>query len=106
MDSKPSPAKLGSFQDRILMAVYYRLLQPKIFEQLITVYASMLQLSPDVTKKIDQAIQEYIELLVPGSKEIRNKAEKNFMKTQQNALESIMKAIQNNHSKNIGLKPS
>lgn len=83
------PMKLGTMQDRIRLAAFYRREQFRIFESLINVYASVIAVNPDIVKKIETVIDDYIELVVPGSKEYKDAAQANFIQKQSDALTSI-----------------
>ena len=81
--------QLGSMQDKIRVSAWYRREQLRIFEALINVYASMITIKPDIVGQVEKAIDEYIELIVPGSKEFKDKQKNNFIQTQASALDSI-----------------
>lgn len=88
LDGMPS-VKLGSMQDRIRLSAWYRREQFRIFEALINVYANVISSNPDIIKKVETVIDDYIELVVPGSKEYKDAAQANFIQKQSNALSAI-----------------
>lgn len=85
---------LGSLRDRIRNTLWYRREQRQIFESLIVVYASAISINPDITKKVTSAINEYIELIVPGSSEYRKKEEESLMAKNSAALATIYAALE------------
>ena len=90
--------KLGSVQDRIRLAAWYRREQFKIFESLIVVYANVIQSNPDIIKKVETVIDDYIDLVVPGSKAYKETAQDNFIKKQGQALQSIYDKLKQHSS--------
>lgn len=86
--------ELGSVRDRIRNTVWYRREQKQIFESLINVYANVISVNPDITKKVGSAINEYIDLIVPGSKEFRDREEQNTLARNEAALKTIYAALQ------------
>lgn len=56
---------------------------------MINVYANVISTNPDIIKKVESVIDDYIELVVPGSKEYKNAAQANFIQKQSNALNVI-----------------
>ena len=81
--------RLGSLQDRIRISTWYRAKQPDIFNCLINVYANAMAVNPDITKKVQSLIEDFLELMIPGSKKLKDQEEDTFIKKQQAALEQI-----------------
>lgn len=84
-----SPVPAGSLQDRIRLTAWYKREQFRIFEALINVYANVISSNPDIIKKVEAVIDEYIELVVPGSGEAKKAAQDSFIKSQSSALNAI-----------------
>lgn len=81
--------RMGSIQDRIRLTAWYKREQFRIFESLINVYANVISTNPDIVKKIETIIDDYIELVIPGSKAYKDTAQANFISKQSQALNSI-----------------
>lgn len=94
-----SPVKAGSFQDRIRLSAWYKREQFRIFEALITVYANAISSNPDIIKKVEKVIDEYIELVVPGSNAYKQEQQASFIKSQSSALTSIYDVLKDHNAK-------
>jgi len=53
----------------------------------------MISVAPDVSKKIEEVITDYIELIIPGSGELKKKQVANSVKRNTDALKAIYSAI-------------
>lgn len=82
-------APLGSIRDTLLQAVWLRREQFRIFETLINVFASALSLDPKLTTRIESISEDYINLVIPGSKELKKKDEEAFIAKTANALNDV-----------------
>ena len=85
--------KIGSFQDTIRNAVWYRREQRQITEAMLGIYAVMMPHSPEIAKKIEPIIDGYIDLIIPGSVEWKKKQEENTVKANANALSKIYERL-------------
>lgn len=85
--------KIGSFQDTIRNAVWYRREQRQITEAMLGIYAVMMPHSPEIAKKIEPIIDGYIDLIIPGSVEWKKKNEANTVKANANALSKIYEKL-------------
>jgi hypothetical protein len=82
-------SKLGSIEDRTRIAVYYRREQLRVFETLIGVYSSAMISFPEMRQSVLNMVEDYFEIVVPGSKQVRKEDERNFVEKQSKALENI-----------------
>lgn len=92
---------LGSAQDKIRLAVWYRSEQEKILHAVLSVYSSLVSVNPDVIKKVKTVVDDYIEVIVPGSKQHKEDADNNLIKSQGKALEAIFSALSSKAGNNI-----
>lgn len=53
----------------------------------------MISVAPDVSKKIEEVITDYIELIIPGSSELKKKQQVNSVKKNSEALKAIYSVI-------------
>lgn len=67
--------------------------QAKAFETLINVFANGLSISPDISSKITKLTNDYLELILPGSSEIREKNDKEFIAQSSKTLEEVTKLL-------------
>jgi hypothetical protein len=98
LDGLPS-VKLGSLQDRLRLSAWYRREQFRIFEALINIYANVISTNPDIIKKVESVVDDYIELVVPGSKEYKEASQESFIKKQGSALASIFEKLKVHQTK-------
>ena len=89
---------LHSLTDRIRVSAWYRREQLRLFETLISVYSNVLAINPDIMNNIKKSLDDYFELLIPGSKEIRAEEQKNFVKNQEKTMQSIFGVLQSYES--------
>jgi replicative DNA helicase len=89
LDSLP----IGSVADRVRTAAFYRRAQQQIYATLTNVYASVVATKPDILKEVQKTVEAYMELLIPGSRAMHNKAQDNFVKRQAKDMESIYAAL-------------
>lgn len=90
--------KLGSMRDRMRSTVWYRREQRQIFQALINVYSAVIAVNPEVSSKISKTIDDYIELVIPGSNKARKHKEAETLKANSEALDAIYKTIQSHQS--------
>ena len=102
LDGVPS-AKLGTLSDQLRLTVWYRREQQRIFETMINLYANVISINPDISKKVEKLIGEYLENVVPGTEEMTKKETASTIKAQGEALQSIFKALQG-HNQRIAAK--
>lgn len=86
-------APLGTLQDTLLQAVWLRREQFRVFETAINVFASALSLDPKLSKKIEELNDEYINLVIPGTKELRKRNNEAFVAKTANALDEVTKLL-------------
>ena len=82
-------APLGTIRDTLLQSVWLRREQFRIFETLINVFASALSLDPKLTSKIESISEDYINLVIPGSTELKKKNEEAFIAKTASALNDV-----------------
>lgn len=99
LDGLPT-VQTGSVQDRIRLSAWYKREQFRIFEALINVYANAISANPDIIKKVESVIDEYIELVVPGSAEFKRKSQESFIKSQSSALTAIYETLKTHSASN------
>lgn len=75
--------------------------QFRIFETLINILASGLSLDPKLSKRIEELTDEYINLVIPGTKEIRKKNDSAFIAKTHNTLNEIASMLANSPSSTI-----
>lgn len=85
---------LGSAQDKIRLAVWYRHEQEKILHAVLGVYSSLVSVNPDIINKVKKVVDNYIEVIVPGSKKFKADSEQNLIKSQGKALEAIFQSLE------------
>lgn len=90
---------LGSAQDKIRLAVWYRSEQEKILHAVLGVYTSLVSVNPEIINKVKTMVDDYIEVVVPGSKKMKQESDRNMINTQGKALEAIFQHLEN-QSKN------
>ena len=95
---------LGSAQDRIRLAVWYRHEQEKILHAVLGVYSSLVSVNPDIIKKVKKVVDDYIEVVVPGSKKYRDDSEANLIQSQGKALEAIFQSLEGQASNVVPFK--
>ena len=88
IDGLPA-ADINSMENHIRLAVWYRREQRKIFEALVTVYANTISINPEVLKKIEHLIEDYMESVIPGAKDAQKKNQSNTLEQQGKALTQI-----------------
>lgn len=86
-------APLNTLQDTLLQAVWLRREQFRVFETAINVFASALAIDPKLSKKIEELNDEYINLVIPGTKELRKKNNDAFVAKTANALDEVTKLL-------------
>lgn len=86
-------APLGTLQDTLLQAVWLRREQFRVFETAINVFASALSLDPKLSKKIEDLNEEYINLVIPGTKDLRKRNNEAFIAKTANALDEVTKLL-------------
>lgn len=86
-------ATLNTMRDGLLQAIWVRHKQTHIFEVLINVMANGLALNPDISKRIDELTTEYIELVIPGSREARRRSDRDFAERTSKALSEVAKLL-------------
>ena len=96
LEGKEVP-KLGSLRDQLQTTVWYRREQRKIVETLVHIYAAMLPINPEVCKKIEASLTDYIDLIIPGSKKYKEQEEANTIKKNADTLNSIFKQLEAHH---------
>lgn len=84
---------LGSFQESLCQAVWIRREQFRIFETMINILASGLSLDPQLSKRIERLTDEYIDLVIPGAKEVRKRSDEAFIAKTANALADVAKLL-------------
>ena len=67
--------------------------QFRVFETAINVFASALSLDPKLSKKIEELNDEYINLVIPGTKELRKRNNEAFVAKTANALDEVTKLL-------------
>ena len=92
LDGMP-PIDLGSVQDQIRLTVWYRREQRQILETLISLYSAVISINPEVSKKVESLIGDYIESVVPGSAKIGRQVANTTIKKQGEALQSIFESL-------------
>ena len=96
LDGKEVP-KLGTIRDQLMTTVWYRREQRSIVETLVHIYAAMISINPEVCKKIESALTDYIDLIVPGSKKYKEQEDSNTIKKNSEALDNIFKVMKAHH---------
>jgi hypothetical protein len=91
--------KLGSPRDRLRCVAFFKRQQTKIFETLVGVYSQAMTVNPDLSKKVEPLITDYIDSIVPGSKKIKKEQENNTIARNKAALDAIYKKIKENNTK-------
>lgn len=65
------------------------------FETLINVFANGLSINPDISKKITDLTNDYLELRLPGSKDLRKKNDDAFIAESAKTLNTITQILGN-----------
>lgn len=86
-------APLGTLQDTLLQSVWLRREQFRVFETAINVFASALSIDPKLSKKIEELNEEYINLVIPGTKELRKSNNEAFVAKTASALDEVTKLL-------------
>lgn len=81
--------EIGTLQDSLCQAVWLRREQFRIFETLINVLASGLSLDPKLSKRVEELTDEYINLVLPGTKELRKNNDSAFVEKTHQILNDI-----------------
>lgn len=102
LDGLPS-VRLGSVRDKLRLAAWYRREQKQLYETMMNVYSAVITVNPEVLKKVQGLIEDYFEIVIPGSRNLSKKAEETTLKAQASALDSIYKALKA-HSEKPGGK--
>lgn len=66
---------------------------------MINVYANAISSNPEIIKKVEKVIDEYIELVVPGSGDYKKKEQQSFIKSQSNALTAIYDVLKDHNDR-------
>lgn len=80
-------------------AIWSRREQAKVFATAINVLASGLSLNPQVSTKIESCMDDFINIVMPGAKEAKKKADENFIKKTASALDDVARLLQKHNSK-------
>jgi hypothetical protein len=100
LDGVP-PMPLGSVADQLRLTVWYRREQRQIFETLISLYSAVISINPDVSKRVEGLVSDYIECIVPGAAELTKKEAASSIKKQGEALASIFDTLKNYNAKQM-----
>ena len=93
------PVKAGTIQDRLRISVWYRREQAHIFEVLLPVFAAGIPVNADIIKKVENMINSYMEIVIPGTAEFKKMEQNTFIKKQSNALHSIYDLLKKHNGK-------
>lgn len=88
-------APLQSVQDLLMQASWLHNKQLRAFETMINIFSNAMSINPDLTKKINALANDYLEILIPGSKEARKKEEEAFISETANTLNDVSKLLSN-----------
>ena len=88
---------MGTIRDQLMTTVWYRREQRSIVETLVHIYAAMISINPEVCKKIEASLTDYIDLIIPGSKKYKEQEEANTIKRNADTLTSIFKQLEAHH---------
>lgn len=92
---------LGTLGATLETAVWMRREQFRIFETMINVLAQGLTVSPEIGKKVQKLINEYMELVAPGSEAARKKNERDFIKNTAYSLNEITELLRTSGSAHV-----
>lgn len=81
--------ELYSLQDSLLTSIWLRREQFRIFETMINVLSAGLTLDSKVSTKIEDLMQDYINLVIPGSTEDKKKRDAAFASKTAQALNDV-----------------
>lgn len=73
----------------------------RAFETLINIFACGLSINPDISKKINELTDEYLELTLPGSKEVRKQNDAAFVAKSAQTLKEVTELLSNNYKGNM-----
>lgn len=93
------PPPLFSLQDSLCQAVFIRREQFRIFETMIGVLTAGLSLDPKLATKIENLMTDYIDLVIPGSKESKKREDEQFVEKTAKALGDIAALLAGNSRK-------
>ena len=82
-------SELGSLAATIETAVWMRREQFRVFETMIDVLSQGMTLSTDMANKVQRLMNQYIDLVVPGSETERKEKEATFMQNTAQSLNDI-----------------
>lgn len=92
-------APLNTLQDALLRSIWTRREQFRIFETLIGVLANGITVNPEVSKSIEDLSNDYIDLVIPGTKEAKRRKDKEFAAKTATALNDITALLMNHAEK-------
>ena len=87
------PVALGTVSDQLRATVWYRRENQRVFETMLNLYANVISINPEVSKKVESMVGDYLESVVPGSAEIGKQVANTTIKKQGEALESIFNSL-------------
>lgn len=94
-------AEKGSLEEALQNAIWMRREQFRVFETMINVLSAGLSLNPDISKRIQKLMNDYMDLVIPGSKAIRKSEDENFLKKTSESLNAITKILEDHGSMSI-----
>lgn len=97
-------APLGSPRDILIQAMWIREQQQFAFETLINIFANSLSINPDISSKITDLTNEYLEICIPGSEEARKANDKTFVAKAAKTLEDVTQLLINYNGNTLKLR--
>lgn len=79
----------------IMQALWLRESQIHAFETLINIFANGLSINPDISKRINTLTDDYLELRIPGSKEVRKQNDNDFIAESAKTLNEVTQLLSN-----------
>jgi len=83
-----------------MQSLWLRNHQLKAFEVLINIFANGLAINPDISKKINELTEEYLDLCLPGTKEVNKKNNEDFIAKSAQTLKEVANLLANNYQGN------
>lgn len=84
---------IGSLRDSLTQAIWVRQRQIRVFETFVNVMANGLSINPDVSKNIEKLTSDYLELIIPGSKEAKRYNDEEFAARTNKTLSDVAKLL-------------